>query len=106
MAIANSLGLGGVISNAQQGNIYTTSNTSGAYQNPAMWDQDRAYRDEIIRREERHKYEQMQARMYRDEIMGYAEQKQMAPEKKVKAVPAADNFPEGREKNLLLLLEH
>ena len=102
MAIANSLGLGGVISNAQQGNIYTTSNTSGVYQNPAMWDQDCAYRDEMIRREERMRLEQR----YREEIQryGYAVQEQ-APVKKVNPVQT-DSFPEGHVKNLLLLLEN
>lgn len=106
MAIANSLGLGGIISNAQTGHTTIATNTSG-YQNASMWDQDRAYRDEMIRREERHKYEQMQAQMYRDEIRRYGLMPDGEPVKKeaVKKAPV-DNFPEGREKNLLLLLEH
>ena len=103
MAITNSLGLGsGLIRNAQQGHTTIASNTSGAYQNPAMWDQDRAYRDEMIRREERTRLEQR----YREEIQryGYAVQEQ-APVKKVNPV-RTDSFPEGHVKNLLLLLEN
>lgn len=113
MAISNSIGLGGILGSGSiaaaqsSGFITTTTNTSGQYQNPAMWDQDRAYRDEMIRREERARLEQR----YRDEIHKYGylgaqeAMKQEAPEQKRKAVPA-NSFPEGYEKNLLLLLEH
>lgn len=103
MAIS-SLGLSGIYNSAAQssGFVTTAPNMAGQYQNPAMWDQDRAYREEMIRREMEYKY--------RQEIERYAglanqQAKQEAPVQKVKAVPA-DNFPEGREKNLLLLLEH
>lgn len=107
MAIGNGLGLGNIFaSGAAQQSTMIANNTSGAYQNPAYWDQDRAHRDEMIRREERYKYEQMQAQMYRDEIRRYGVMPDGEPVKKeaVKKAPV-DNFPEGREKNLLLLLE-
>jgi hypothetical protein len=100
MAISNSLGLG-MLGSAQQGHT-TISNTSG-YQNAAMWDQDRAYREEMIRREERARMEQR----YREEIMryGYA-----VPDEVIKKSPvkkeATDTFPEGHQKTLLLLLEN
>jgi hypothetical protein len=106
MAIANALGLGGLMGNAAQQSTYVATNTSGVYQDPSRWNQEQAYRDEMIRREERARLEQR----YRDEIMryGYATQeavKEEAPAKKAKAV-SASSFPEGYEKNLLLLLEH
>jgi hypothetical protein len=107
MAIANALGLGGLMGNAAQQSTYVATNTSGVYQDPSRWNQEQAYRDEMIRREERARLEQR----YRDEIMryGYATQeavKEEAPKaKQVKAVPA-NSFPEGYERNLLLLLEH
>ena len=110
MAIANSLGLGGVFGNnaaAQQGSGFITnsSNTSGMYQDPSRWNQEQAYRDEMLRRE---KY--LMEEKYREEIRRYGypvpqeAMKEEAP-KKVKAV-SASSFPEGYEKNLLLLLEH
>lgn len=103
MAIANALGLGGLMGNAAHQSTYITSNTSGQYQDPSRWNQEMAYREEMIRREERARLEQR----YREEIQryGYPVPQEEVPVKKVKAVPA-DNFPEGREKNLLLLLEH
>ena len=103
MAIANALGLGGLMGNAaQQGNIYTTSNTSGMYQDPSRWNQEQAYREEMKRREERAYMEQR----YREEIQRYGYPvPEQAAEQKVKAVPA-NGFPEGYEKKLLLLLEN
>lgn len=107
MAIANSLGLGGVFGNnaAAQQSPYIISNTSGQYQDPSRWNQEQAYRDEMMRRE---KY--LMEEKYREEIRRYGypvpqeAMKEEAP-KKVKAV-SASSFPEGYEKNLLLLLEH
>lgn len=100
MAISN-MGLGGLLgSGAQQSTMI--SNQSG-YQNAAMWDQDRAYREEMIRREERARMEQR----YREEIMryGYA-----VPDEVIKKSPVkketTDSFPEGHQKTLLLLLEN
>ena len=109
MAIGNALGLGGLMGNgniaAAQQSTYLTNNTSGQYRNPAMWDQVQAEREEMIRREERYRMEQK----YREEIQRYGypvpqeAMKEEAPKKKLAPV---SNFPEGYEKNLLLLLEH
>lgn len=103
MAIANSLGLGSIMGNAAQQSTYITNNTNGMYQDPSRWNQEQAYRDEMMRRE----HQKMMEEKYREEIRryGYPVPEEAPKAKPVKAVPA-NSFPEGYEKNLLLLLEH
>jgi hypothetical protein len=102
MAIANALGLGGLMGNAAQQSTYITNNTNGMYQDPSRWNQEQAYRDEMMRREHQRAMEEK----YREEIRRYGYPvPEQAAEQKVKAVPA-NGFPEGYEKKLLLLLEN
>lgn len=103
MAISTGLGLGGLLGASGAQNAYITNNTSGQYQDPRMWDQQRSYNEEMMRREQ----QRMMEEKYREEIRRYGHPvPEEAPKAKpVKAVPAS-SFPEGYERNLLLLLEH
>ena len=107
MAITRDMGLGGIfggnIGAAQQSTMISNGGTTG-YQNTSMWDQERAYREEMIRQEERKRLEHM----YREQIQEMQRYGYAVPDAPLKKSPtkSANSFPEGYEKNLLLLLEN